>query len=143
MTLKPGSTVFNLYSLRVGEIFKIVRTSRRSRRFAVDTAVVLMTEPGNRFRRVRWRLDNCQLYTPQALLARRAFVLLNRLLKVPSWRLKMPRRYLGAFGFSRVRRGEFARLVRRECRRRLSARQLKGTMTCTQAITAVLASPKM
>lgn len=138
---KPGAPVFNLFSLTVGRFVRVWTPQVRLGEYATALAVVEVVMKGNRVRYVRWRLDNCRRYTPRALLARRSFLTLCRVLGVSPQRLR-PRMKLWYYGFSRSRRREFVERLRRDCGVRIPTRWFSLDMTPGKVVATVLAAPK-
>jgi len=138
--LKAGTPVFNIYSLRVGNVLDVVLTPPRLGRYAPDLVIVELIEDGHRPRRARWRLDNCRKFTPRALRSRQAFLLLAKVLKVPARRLR-PRVPLARHGFNKWHQQRFMSRLRREQQIKVSSRALRATQTSNQVIAAVLAAP--
>lgn len=137
---KVGSPVFNIYSMRVARVLDVILTPPRLGRYAPDVVIVDLLEDGQRTRRVRWRLDNCRKFTPRALRSRQAFLLLAKVLGIPTRRIR-PRLTLARHGFNKNRQQRFISRLRREHRIKLAARALRATQTSNQVIAAVLAAP--
>lgn len=134
-----GHVVFNLYSLRIGQVVDIRLISPRLGRYTSDLAVVELVEDGQHIRKVRWRLDNCRRFTPRAHRSRQAFLLLAQTLGVSPRRL-WPRMPLWRRGFTKARQRTFIRRLRRICNIKVSMRTLFPQQTSNQVIAAVLAA---
>lgn len=135
-----GQTIFNLYSLRIGQVVDIRRISSRLGRYTSDLAVVELVEDGQHIRKVRWRLDNCRRFTPKAHRSRQAFLLLAKSLGV-SPRMLWPRLPLWRRGFTKRHQRTFIRRLLRICRIKVSLRALYPQQTSNQVIAVVLSSP--
>ncbi len=138
---KSGRPIFNLFSLHIGTFDSVWTPQTRLGEYATALAIVEVTMTGDRVRRVRWRLDNCRRYTPRALLARRSFLVLSRILDVSPQRLR-PRVKLTRYGFTRSRRREFVERLRRSCGISIPVRTLALGSTASQVVATVLAATR-
>lgn len=138
---KTGTPVFHMYSMTIGTFISVWTPPTRLGEYTPPLAIVEVVTRGNIVRRVRWRLENCRKYTPRSLRSRKAFMLLARVLCVPSQRLR-PRVSLWKYGFTRGRRREYCERVRRACEVKVFRRTFSLNMTCNQVVAAVLAAPK-
>ncbi len=139
---KPGTPIFNIFSLTVGQFDELWTPPTRLDGYATALAVIEVVGKDKRIRRVRWRLDNCRRYTPRRLLARQAFLILCRILGVSPQRIR-PRRKLTLHGFTRYRRRDFVEWLRRRGGFRITTRDIRLDMTAGQVVATVLAAPKL